>query len=117
MPFLSLRRLTVACHVLLAGALIGSLTSTPTALRLGIAFVLVLPLLLTLRGLARGQRAIEQRVAVLLIVYIGGASVEVVAHAGDAPLMSIGLLAAALELALLLALIRRSARLAPSARE
>jgi hypothetical protein len=114
---MSLRRFTVACHVLLIGALIGSILSTPTAARLVIALVLVLPLLLTLRGLARGRRVIEQRLAVLLIVYIGGASVEVIARAGDAPVMSIGLLAAALELALLLALIRRSAHLVPGARE
>jgi hypothetical protein len=114
---MSLRHATLACHVLLIGALGAGALSTPTALRLFIALGLVLPLLLTLRGLARGRRATEQRLAVLLIAYIGGASVEVVAQAVNAPLVSIALLVAALELGLLLAVIRRSDPLAPSARE
>jgi hypothetical protein len=43
------------------------------------------------------------------VAYIGGASVVVVARAGDALPFSVALLAAALELGLLLALIRRPA--------
>jgi hypothetical protein len=50
--------------------------------------------------------------AVLLVVYIGGISVEVVAQSGREPLLSVALLAAVLELGLLLALTRR-----PAARE
>jgi hypothetical protein len=46
---------------------------------------------------------------VLLVAYIGGLSVEVVARSGREPSLSIALLAAVLELALVLALIRRSA--------
>jgi hypothetical protein len=87
-------------------ALAASIVATPTALRLAAAVLLLLPLLLTVRGLAAGRRTTERYLAVLLVVYIGGASVEVVARSGDAPLLSVALLAAALELGLLLALIR-----------
>ena len=109
---MSLRRATLACHVLLMAALGASIVATPTALRVAAAVVLLLPLMLTLRGLSAGRRVAERYLAVLLVAYIGGASVEVVARAGDARLLSIALLAAVLELALLLALIRR-----PAARE
>jgi len=109
---MSLRRATLGCHVLLMAALAASIVATPTPLRLAAAVVLLLPLLLTLRGLGAGQRATLQRVAVLLVAYIGGTSVEVVARSGDARLLSVALLAALLELGLLLALIRR-----PIARE
>jgi hypothetical protein len=47
---------------------------------------------------------------VLLVLYVGGAAVEVVAHEGASMLAGIALLAAALELALLLVLIRRVPR-------
>jgi hypothetical protein len=70
--------------------------------------LLAAPLLLTLRGLAQGRRAPLQANAVLLVAYVGGFSVEVVARSGDAPSQSVALLVAALELALTLALIRRS---------
>jgi hypothetical protein len=109
---MSLRRATLGCHVLLMVALLAAIVATPTPLRLAAAVVLLLPLLLTLRGLGAGRRSTEQRLAVLLVAYIGGASVEVVARSGDAPLLSVALLAAVLELGLLLALIRR-----PTARE
>jgi hypothetical protein len=105
----SLRHLTVACHVLLIITLAASVLTAATLLRAGIAILLVLPLLLTLRGLAAGRRPVEQRLAVLLVVYAGGASVEVVAQSGAVPLLSVALLAAVLELGLLLALIRRPA--------
>ena len=86
-----------------------SIVATPTALRIAAAVVLLLPLVLTLRGLSAGRRASERYLAVLLVAYIGGASVEVVATSGDARLLSAALLAAVLELGLLLALIRRPA--------
>ncbi len=109
---LSLRRVTVGCHLLLIAALAASVLTTVTPVRLVLAALVLLPLLLTLRGLAAGRRAIEQRLAVLLVVYVGGTSVEVVAQSGSVPLVSAALLAAALELGLLLALTRR-----PTARE
>ena len=108
-----LRRAIVGCHLLLIAALAASLVPPPTAPRLGVAALLTLPLLLTLRGLAEGRRTTLQRLAVLLVAYIGGASVEVVARSGDAPPLSIALIAAVLELGLLLVLIRRPSRSAP----
>jgi hypothetical protein len=110
---MSVRHAALGCHVLLMAALAASIIAPPTALRLGTAALLLLPLLLTLRGLQAGQRTTLQRLAVLLVAYIGGASVEVVARSGAAPLLSVALLAAVLELGLVLALIRRR----PTARE
>jgi hypothetical protein len=103
-----LRRAIVGCHLLLIGALVASFVPPASALRLGAAALLSLPLLLTLRGLARSRRATLQTTAVLLVAYIGGFSVEVVARSGDAPAQSVALLVAVLELGLTLALIRRA---------
>ncbi len=111
-----LRRATVGCHLLLMAALAATLLPPATPLRLAIAAALVLPLLLTVRGLARGRRTTMQRLAVLLVAYAGGASVEVVARSGDAPMIAVALLTAALELGLLLAVIRRSGQSSPTAR-
>ena len=112
-----LKRATVACHLLLIAALAACLLPPVTALRLVAAALLATPLLLTLRGLARESRACLQWLAVLLVAYIGGFCVEVVASAGRAPEANVALLAAVLELGLTLALIRRSAPIRPSARE
>lgn len=110
---MTLRQITVGCHALLMAALaLSILLAPPTALRTVLAVVVLLPLALTLRGLAAGRRTIEQRVAVLLVAYIGGISVEVVAQSGGVPILSGALLVAVLELGLLLALTRR-----PAARE
>ena len=79
-----------------------SVLTPPTALRAAIALVVLLPLLLTVSGLWHGRRAV-----VLLVVYIGGTSVEVVAQSGGMPVLSAALLAAVLELGMLLALISR----------
>ena len=107
---MSLRRATVGCHLLLVAALVASVLPPATAFHLAAAALLALPLLLMLPGLVQGQRASLQRLAVLLVAYIGGFCVEVVAHSGSAPPASIALIAAVLELGLTLALIRRSAR-------
>lgn len=107
-----LRRVTVGCHVLLMAALAASVLTALTAPRLALVVVLLLPLLATVRGLAAGRRTIEKRLAVLLVAYIGGAIVEVIAQSGRIPLLNVALLLAALELGLLLALTRR-----PGARE
>jgi uncharacterized membrane protein YoaK (UPF0700 family) len=104
-----LRHVTLGCHVLLLGALAAAMLATPTALRLALTVVLLLPLLLLAPGLAAGRRTSQQRLAVLLVAYIGGISVEVVARSGGAPLLSVALLAAVLELGLVLALTRRRA--------
>ena len=110
---LPLARATVGCHLLLIAALVACLLPPVTALRLAAAVLLALPLLLTLRGVAQGRRASLQRLAVLLVAYIGGFSVEVVARAGTAAPASVALIAAVLELGLILALIRRSAPSGP----
>ena len=107
-----LRRAIVGCHLLLIAALAASLVPPATAVRLSIAVLLALPLLLTLRGLTQGRRTTLQGLAVLLVAYIGGLSVEVVARSGSAASLSLALIAAVLELGLLLALIR-GARSAP----
>jgi len=102
-----LRVVTILCQAVLIAAMAASVLTTATPARVGLALLLVAPLLATLPGLVRERRTTLQRLAVLLVAYIGGASVEVVARAGDAPLLNIALLAAALELGLALALIRR----------
>jgi hypothetical protein len=102
-----LRLVTILCHVVLIAAIAVSVLSPATPARAGLALLFVAPLLLTLRGLVRGRRPTLQHLAVLLVAYVGGTSVEVVARAGGAPLLSVALLAAALELGLTLALIRR----------
>jgi hypothetical protein len=106
---MSLVRIALGCHLLLIAALAAAVLATPTALRLAFAVALLVPLLLTVRGLATERRATMQRLAVLLVAYIGGISVEVVARSGGVPLLSVALLAAVLELGLLVALTRRRA--------
>ena len=112
-----LRRATVGCHVILIAALVAGLVPPATAARVLAAALLALPLLLTMPGAARGQRAALQRLAVLLVAYIGGTSVEVVARSGEALTFNVALMAALLELSLALALIRRSGPAAPRALE
>jgi hypothetical protein len=113
-----LRTAVLVCHALLAATLAASiLVPNVSWLRIGTAIAVTLPLWLTLRGLVLSLRATQQRLSVLLVLYVGGTAVEVVAHSGAAPLANTALLAATLELALLLVLIRRQARLAPAARE
>ena len=111
-----MRRAAIGCHLLLIAALVASFVPPVSALRLTAGTLLALPLLLTLRGLVQGRRAPLQWLAVLLVAYIGGLSVEVVARSGNAPAQSLALLVAALELGLALGLIRR-AQSEPSARE
>ncbi len=102
-----LRRIALACHValllLLAAA---ALAAGITPLTLCVAAAIVAPLLITLHALATRRRGAEHWLAVLLVPYAGALSVEVVARAGDAPLLSAGLLISVLELGVLLALIR-----------
>jgi hypothetical protein len=112
-----LRHALLGCHLLLLGALLASVVPPATGLRLALAAVLALPLLVTLRGIALQRRVTLQRLAVLLVAYIGGASVEVVARSGSSAALDVALLAAVLELGLALALIRRSVPSEPRARE
>ena len=113
---MQLRHTVVACHALLIVALVASLMPPVTALRALGALALASPLLVSLRALHQLRRAALPWLAVLLVAYIGGLSVEVVARSGAAPSLDVALLAAVLELGLILAVIRRSARSAQSAR-
>ena len=112
---MSLQHAVLGSHVLLILALAAGIAVPATVPRLVVAALVLLPLLLALpavgggRGHSPRRLTVLRRLAVLLVAYIGGASVEVVARAGDALPFSVALLAAALELGLLLALIRRPA--------
>ena len=112
-----LRRVTLLCHVILIATIAASALSALTPARIALAFALVAPLLATLPGLVRQRRGTMQALAVLLVAYVGGASVEVVARAGAALLVSVTLLVGVLELGLLLALIRRARPHPPGVRE
>ena len=103
-----MRRAAIGCHLLLIAALVASFVPPPSALRFTAAALLAAPLLVTLPGLVQARRTALQWLAVLLVAYIGGLSVEVVARSGNAPAQSFALLVAALELALTLALSRRA---------
>lgn len=113
----SLQRAILGCHALLAIALVTGVLQPVTAARVVVAVSLALPLILAAHGLVLGRRATLQRLAVLLVAYIGGLSVEVVASLGSAYTLAVALLAAALELGLLLAFIRQTAPRQPRARE
>lgn len=111
-----MRRAAVGCHLLLIVALTAAILPPVTILRLAAVALLATPLLLTLGGLNAARRVTLQRLAVLLVAYIGGLCVEVVARSGDAPALVVALLAAVLELGLLLALTRRALPSAPENR-
>lgn len=103
-----LRNAAVGCHALLAALLaLELLTPLPTVAQLLVAAIVVAPLLATLPGLVRDSRGTQRWLAALLVPYIGGLCVEVIARAGAAPLLGAALLAAVAEIALLLALSRR----------
>jgi Predicted membrane protein (DUF2069) len=108
----------LACHALLLVALaihvVGSATSPS---RMLLAAAAVAPLLLVLRGIVAARRAALQLLAVLLVPYLGALSVEVVANSGRAVSLNAALLAAAIELGIVLALTRRSVSPAPRAHE
>jgi hypothetical protein len=105
-----LHRAVLLCHLLLVAALAASLLPPATAPRIVAALVVTAPLLVALRGLAQSRRKALPWLAVLLVAYIGGVTVEVVARGGASGPLNVALLAAVLELGLLLALIRRSNR-------
>jgi len=108
-PLLPLDTIVLVCHgVLMIGvaAFAYSAASSPAS-GAALALLVLAPLVATLRSLAKSPSA-RPWAALLLVAYAGGTSVEVVATSGAAYLASIALLAAVLELGLLLALIRRS---------
>lgn len=104
-----LRLVATTCHLLLCAALAVATLAPPfSAWRFVLATLLLAPLLLVFPGLVRGDPRIAQRAAVLMVPYVGGLSVEVVARAGASIVLNAALLAAVLELGVVLALIRRS---------
>ena len=104
-----LRRIALACHVALILLLAtATLAGGVTPVLLCAAAAIVAPLLIALHALLTHRRNAERWLAVLLVPYAGALSVEVVARAGGAPLLSAGLLISVLELGVLLALIRSS---------
>ena len=106
----ALRALAASCHAVLIAAvaalMLRAIDASP-AREIALAAAL-LPLLLTLRGALGSRPRAAQWLSVLLVVYAGGAAVEVVASLGRAWPASIALLAALSELAVLLSLIRRN---------
>lgn len=105
----TLRRIALVCHValilLLAAA---TLAGGVTPVLFCAAAAIVAPLLIALYAFVTRRRGAERWLTVLLVPYAGALSVEVVARAGAAPLLSAGLLLGVLELGVLLALIRSS---------
>ena len=108
MPAL-LRRVALACHVALILLLAtATLAGGITPILLCAAAAIVAPLLIALHALLTHRDGAERWLVVLLVPYAGALSVEVVARAGAAPLLSAALLISVLELGALLALIRSS---------
>lgn len=102
-----MRAAVLTCHVVL---LLGIATLTlgvavPAGVSLALLGAAIAPLALALPGLWAARRYTHQWLAVLLVAYIGAAIVEVVATA--TPSAAVTLLAALVELALLLSFIRR----------
>jgi hypothetical protein len=113
-----LNAVVLGCHAVLAaavGTLVYSAAASPRA-GLALALVAIAPLLATFRGVATSAAA-RSWVALLLVLYAGGMSIEVVASSGAAHVASVALLTAVLELGLLLAIIRRSRPRSRAARE
>lgn len=102
----------LAAHALLlifaVAAVAGSALST--GWRAGLACAAVAPLALAFPGLLRGRRRTHSWAALLMVLFAGGATVEVVASQGRAPLVSVVLLAALVELALLFLISRSGGR-------
>ncbi len=104
-----LRRIALACHIALMLLLAtATLTAGITPALVCAAAAIVAPLLIALYALVTRRSGAERWLAVLLVPYAGALSVEVVARAGAAALLSAGLLICVLELGVLLALIRSS---------
>jgi uncharacterized membrane protein len=100
-----LHRAALLVHTALLAAVAGAVGLSPGP-RLAVAAAAAAPLLLAVPGLLRRRRAAYQWLAVGLVLYVGAASVEVVAASGQARAAALVLLAALVELGLLLALIR-----------
>jgi uncharacterized membrane protein len=79
---------------------------------LGLAVVVLAPLALTARGLLAERRYTLQLLLIVLVAYIGGGIVELVAARGRW-LAALAFTIACSEFGLVLTMLRRSSRLAP----
>jgi hypothetical protein len=108
----SLRRgahaLALGCHLALLTAVAGSIlrTGLPRPWLEILLTLASLPLLLTFPAVARDRRPVYPWLSLALVCYAGAATVEVIATSGTAVLSTLVLLAALLELGLLLLLLR-----------
>lgn len=112
-----LQRVALGLHAVLVVALAASLLSVnlPLAWRLGLALLVVLPLLATLPGLIGRRLTALRWLALVLVLYVGFGSVEVVAT--RTPAAAAVLLAALLELGLVLMLCQRTPPQVPDVQE
>jgi len=112
----SLHGAAVGAHVVLLALVLCSVGAggLPPGWRAAAALAAGAPLALALPGLIRGRRYTCQWLAVVLVLYAGAATVEVVAAAGRATWAALAMLVSLLELGLLVALSRSLARRAPS---
>ena len=113
-PRTVLRILVWVCHSVLLLAIAAWLLALPSPQPWLIALVAVsfAPLLLALRGLYNDQRYTYRWLSVVLVIYVGAGSTEVVASQRTAPAAALVMLAALAELCILMILIRN----VPSAR-
>jgi uncharacterized membrane protein len=101
------RALWLSHGVLLSAAMLAVATADIVgAARAVLAVAAAAPLLLAVPGMRRRQRYTYQWLTVVLVIYVGAAAVEIVATLGASLFSGIVLLAALLELILLLGLIR-----------
>jgi uncharacterized membrane protein len=112
---------TLATHVVLVIGVTAvlSLSAIPLPWNLVLAAGAALPLIAVLPGLVAQRRYTQQWLAIVLVIYVSAAVMEVIAS-GATLLPSVVLLAALIELALLLRLLRthpRAPRRAGAARE
>lgn len=105
----ALRRAALAAHAVLALAVAAAiLGAAPSTVSAGVALLAVLPLAATFGGVRALRPRIVNAAALLMVIYAGGAAMEVIATSGTAPFAALALLASLGELALLFALSRRS---------
>ncbi len=90
-----------------AAAVVEQLSSLPA--RAGFLTLTLIPLALALPGLVTLRQQTLQRLALLLVVYIGAAAVEIVASLGTAMFSAGVLLLALTELSILILTSRRHA--------
>lgn len=107
-----LKATALATHGALAISTAGTIATAASGWPIRAAWLVIalLPLAAATPGLAVGRHYTRQWLALVLVAYVGGGIVEVLAATSRLGFATFMLLAAGLELALLLALIRRGLR-------